>query len=181
MRNLIIATAVLGFSTALAQPKKPAAPAAAPAEETATAELKNAKGEKAGVALFEQTPNGVLVTAEVSGLAPGTHAFHIHETGKCEPPFKTAGGHFNPGGKKHGLKSAEGCHAGDLPNIYVGADGTAHMQFLAPGVTLKPGDKTSLLDADGSTLVIHAGPDDFKSDPAGNAGDRVVCGVVAKK
>jgi Cu-Zn family superoxide dismutase len=160
---------------------KPAAPKPEAPGEMATAELKNAKGEKVGEATFEQTPHGVLVTAEITNLPAGMHAFHIHETGKCEPPFKTAGGHFNPAGKKHGVKSAEGCHGGDLPNISVGADGKAKVQFVAGDVTLKAGEKNSLLDADGSALVLHAGADDYKSDPAGNAGDRIACGVVTKK
>ena len=159
---------------------KPAPPAAT-VEEMAWAELKNVKGEKVGEATFEQTPRGVLITADLTNLPAGPHAFHIHETGKCEAPFKTAGGHFNPGAKKHGMRSAEGQHGGDLPNVTVPDGGKAKVQFLAADVTLKAGEKNSLLDADGSSLVLHAGADDHKTDPAGAAGDRIACGVVVKK
>jgi Cu-Zn family superoxide dismutase len=97
--------------------------------------------------------------------------------GRCEPPFTTAGGHFNPGGRKHGFSNPDGMHAGDLPNLRVGKDGTAEAELLTAQVTLSPGP-TSLLDADGSAIVLHAGPDDYVSDPAGNAGDRIACGVI---
>ena len=148
--------------------------------ESATAELKNAAGEKVGEALLEDTPHGVLITATLTGLPPGTHAFHVHETGKCEgPDFKTAGGHFNPAGRKHGIKSAAGMHGGDLPNVEVPEGGKAKVQVLASDVTL--GGKAGILDADGGALVLHAGVDDYQSDPAGNAGGRIACGVIAKK
>jgi Cu-Zn family superoxide dismutase len=167
-------------------PKKPpaappAAPAAPPPGEMATAELKDAKGAKVGEATLEQTPHGVLITVDLSGVAAGMHAFHIHEVGKCEPPFKTAGGHFNPTMKKHGIKNPEGDHAGDMPNIDVPENGRLKFQVLDDQVTLKAGEKNSLLDADGSALVVHAKADDMASDPAGNAGDRVICGVITKK
>jgi Cu-Zn family superoxide dismutase len=102
----------------------------------------------------------------------------VHETGKCEPPFKTAGGHFNPSGKKHGMKNPAGMHGGDMPNINVGADGKAKFQVLNDQISLKAGEKNSVLDADGSALVVHATSDDYSTDPAGNAGDRIACGVI---
>jgi superoxide dismutase, Cu-Zn family len=118
----------------------------------------------------------VLIAVDLHDLKPGTHAIHLHETGKCEgPAFKTAGGHFNPAKKQHGFMTAEGPHAGDLPNIDVGADGKAKAEFIAGDATL-----ADLQDADGSALVIHAKNDDYKSQPAGDAGDRVACGVIAK-
>ena len=148
--------------------------------ETATAEFFNSKGEAVGTATLTETPSGVLIKAELRDMPPGAHAFHIHAAGKCEPPdFKSAGGHYNPTGKKHGIMSAQGMHAGDLPNIYVGADGKAAFEALAGEVTLGPGGNT-LFDEDGSALVIHEKVDDYKTDPAGNAGDRIACGVIKK-
>ncbi|MBI5441606.1 MAG: superoxide dismutase family protein [Deltaproteobacteria bacterium] len=149
------------------------------AAETARAELVDSKGKSAGTVLLTQTPQGVLLSVRVSKLPPGVHALHIHEVGKCEPPFTTAGGHFNPGGKKHGLSNPEGMHAGDLPNLHVSKQGKAEVEVFATGVTLSPG-ATSLLDDDGSAIVLHAGPDDYATDPAGKAGDRIACGVVRK-
>lgn len=144
----------------------------------ATAELKNAEGKVVGLAQLAQVADGVQVTAQFNGLPPGEHGIHIHETGKCDPPaFTTAGGHFNPTKKKHGLKNPEGAHAGDLPNLKVASDGTGSIHEVARGATLDSGP-TSLTDADGSALVVHAKADDDMSDPAGNSGDRIACGVI---
>jgi superoxide dismutase, Cu-Zn family len=159
--------------------EKPATPPAAPASggETAKASLKDAKGQSVGDVTFEQTPHGVLIKGTLSNLSPGTHAIHIHEAGKCEgPEFKTAGGHFNPDKKTHGMMSAGGKHEGDLPNISATQDGKAQFEFFATqGLTVQ-----SLMDADGSAVVVHAQADDYKTDPAGNAGGRIACGVVSK-
>jgi Cu-Zn family superoxide dismutase len=115
---------------------------------------------------------------DVKGLTPGLHAVHVHAVGKCEgPAFTTAGGHFNPTQKKHGFKSPEGAHAGDLPNMLVAKDGAGRFEALDDAITLKAGP-ASVFDADGSALVIHAGADDYVTDPAGNSGDRVACGVI---
>jgi Cu-Zn family superoxide dismutase len=149
-------------------------PASARAE-TAQAELKGENGAVVGHATLEETPLGVLLHVEFTGLPAGTHAFHIHAVGKCEPPFTSAGGHLNPSGKQHGFKNAAGMHAGDLPNITVPPGGSLTVDAFAPGVTFK-----ELFDADGSTLMVHAGPDDYTSDPAGNAGARIACGVITK-
>ena len=156
-------------------------PPKAPAGPFASADVKGLDGKSLGTAALEETPRGVLITVELAGLPPGEHAFHIHETGKCEAPFKTAGGHFNPEHHKHGIMAADGAHAGDLPNVFASADGKTHFQALALGVTLKKGAPTSLLDADGSALVVHAKADDLMGDPAGNAGDRIACGAVEEK
>jgi Cu-Zn family superoxide dismutase len=147
---------------------------------TAKAALKNADGKEIGMATFTPAKGGVKVHVAVSGLTPGKHGIHIHAAGKCEPPdFKSAGGHFNPSGKHHGLKNPEGAHAGDMPNLSVGKNGKGTGTFTARGATL--GDGTgSLFGAEGTALVIHADPDDEKTDPAGNSGARVACGVIEK-
>ncbi len=146
----------------------------------ATAELKNARGEAVGTASFWEDANGVRLAVQVRDSSPGRHGIHIHAVGKCDPPeFTTAGGHFNPGGKKHGLKTPAGPHAGDLPNLEVGTDRTGRIEYLTRLLTLGPGP-TSLFDADGSALVIHANPDDETTDPTGNSGGRIVCGVITK-
>jgi Cu-Zn family superoxide dismutase len=148
------------------------------AAQTAKATLKNAEGKAVGSAALTQTPAGVLIRLSVKGLPAGERAFHIHGVGKCEPPFASAGPHFNPGGKKHGLMAAEGHHAGDLPNLHVPAGGELTVEVLNPAVTLEKGKANSLFGPQGTALVIHAGKDDYKSDPAGDAGGRIACGVV---
>ena len=152
-----------------------ALPAAA---QTATAVLKNTSGKEVGSANLMETPHGVLINLQVKDLPPGEHAFHFHAVGKCEPPFTSAGGHFNPAGMKHGLLAAAGHHAGDMPNLYIPQSGDLTVEVLNADVTLEKGKPNSLFDADGSSVVIHAGSDDYKTDPAGNAGDRIVCGVI---
>jgi superoxide dismutase, Cu-Zn family len=146
--------------------------------ERAAAPLRNAEGQVLGMAIFTQEAQGVRISVTVKGLSPGEHGIHIHSVGKCEPPdFLSAGPHFNPTNKKHGLHNPEGPHAGDLPNLVVGEDGSAVYEHITDRVTLTPGE-LSLFDEDGSSLVIHAGPDDQMTDPAGNSGARVLCGVI---
>ncbi len=145
-----------------------------------TAEVKDAGGKVVGVARFTAAADGVQLAGQVQGLPPGVHGIHIHTVGTCAPPdFVSAGGHFNPTGKKHGTKNAEGHHVGDLPNLTIAADGTGTIQMVAKGATLSAG-ATSLFDADGSALVIHAGPDDEATDPTGNSGGRIACGVLTQ-
>ena len=149
--------------------------------EKAKATLVNSQGQQVGEAQFEETQGGVKIILRVENLPPGVHAFHIHEKGVCVPPdFMSAGGHFNPFGKKHGLKNPEGPHAGDLPNLVVGADGKETLEAVASRVTLNPGKNNSLFHPGGTSLVIHAGPDDYLTDPAGSAGARIACGVITK-
>lgn len=150
------------------------------AADSATAVLKNKDGKEMGTATLTDTPNGALIRLELSGFPAGEQGFHVHETGKCEPPdFKSAGGHFNPDGTEHGIMNPEGPHAGDMPNLHVPAGGELTVEVLNTLVSLN--GERALLDEDGSALVIHAGADDYKSDPAGHAGDRIACGVVAKQ
>ena len=147
---------------------------------TAKATLKDPKGQKVGEAKLTETPKGVKIQLTVENLTPGVHAFHIHEKGVCTgSDFKSAGGHFNPFGKEHGLKNPKGPHAGDLPNFTVGPDGRATFETVATLVTLKPG-KNSLFQPGGTSLMVHAQPDDEVSDPAGKAGPRIACGVITK-
>ena len=144
--------------------------------ETAYAEMLNPDGESVGGIKLRQTPNGVLLHATLENLPEGAHAFHIHETGACTPPFTSAGGHFNPDGKKHGIDAIGGMHAGDMPNIHVPETGRLEIEVL--NVLLKL--DTALFDEDGSSIVIHEGPDDYETDPAGAAGPRIACGVISR-
>jgi Cu-Zn family superoxide dismutase len=146
--------------------------------ELATAALKDGSGKAVGDVDLVQTPAGVLLRLRVKGLPPGERAFHIHAVGKCEPPFESAGPHFNPGNHKHGMMAGAG-HAGDMPNLHVPQSGELAVEVVNAAVTLEKGKPNSLFDNDGSAIVIHAKADDYKSDPAGNAGDRIACGVIA--
>jgi len=148
--------------------------------QTAKAALKDQIGKDVGTVQFVETPHGVLLRLALKGAVPGEHAFHIHAVGKCEAPFTSAGGHFNPAGKKHGLAVAEGAHAGDMPNLHIPPSGELMVEVLNGMVTLAKGKPNSVFDADGSAIIIHAGVDDYKSDPTGNAGDRIACGVITE-
>lgn len=148
--------------------------------DTRTVEFKDRDGKRVGEATLTETPNGVLIDATLDGLEPGWHAFHVHERGKCDvPDFKSAGGHHDPHGNKHGFKVASGAHAGDMHNIHVDDDGKAQIEALADGVTLKEG-KAALMDSDGSALMVHAGADDYHSQPSGDAGNRVACAEISR-
>jgi Cu-Zn family superoxide dismutase len=154
--------------------------AAGPAQaagEIANAALKDKNGKAVGDVDLVQAPNGVLLKMSIKGLPPGQHAFHIHAVGKCEAPFESAGPHFNPGNHKHGMMAGPG-HAGDMPNLHVLQSGDLTVEILNTAITLEKGKPNSVFDSDGSAIVIHDKPDDYKSDPAGNAGDRIACGVI---
>ena len=147
------------------------------AVDKASAVLKDAKGAEVGNVTLTSTPSGVLMSLDLAAIPAGEHAFHVHAVGKCEgPDFKSAGPHFNPDETKHGLMNPEGPHAGDMPNLHVPADGKLRIEVLNPTVTLSA--ESALLDADGSAVIVHAVADDYKTDPAGNAGDRIACGVI---
>jgi Cu-Zn family superoxide dismutase len=150
------------------------------ANAQARADIKNADGKILGTAFLRETKEGVLLTLNVKGLPQGLHAVHFHSVGKCEgPAFTSAGPHFNPLKKQHGLKNPAGPHAGDLPDMYVNKGGAGRYEVLLDSVALGAGE-TSVFDADGSALVIHATGDDHSTDPAGNSGDRIACGVITK-
>lgn len=143
-----------------------------------TVVLKDQGGKTVGTLKLTAGESGIAMTGNFTNLPPGPHGFHIHEKGVCSGDFASAGGHFNPGKSKHGILSDDGHHAGDLPNIAVPASGAVNIDLFLTGVSLNSAGPDGLLDQDGSSFVVHAGPDDYKSDPSGNSGGRIACGVV---
>ncbi len=174
----------IGFAAVLAGcgSMKTKVPVSADAAKTAEAILIDADGSEVGEAHFTDADSALTISLRAEGLPPGTHGIHLHEKAVCTPPdFKSAGSHFNPKDKQHGFDNPKGFHLGDLPNLEVGEDGKVAVKVTMHDVTLQPGKPNSLLDGDGSSLVIHAEADDYKTDPAGNSGDRIVCGELKSK
>jgi superoxide dismutase, Cu-Zn family len=187
-KQVMIVMAVLAGACSQPASQAPSPSPAAPARSlpasgpgaTAAATIRDGSGKTIGSATFTDTYAGVLIAGTVADLGLGAHGIHIHEIGKCDGPgFTTAGGHFNPEHRQHGFKNPNGPHLGDLPNIDTPASGPLHFEFLLPGVTLK--GSNALLDADGAAIVIHAGRDDFSTDPSGSSGGRIACGVIAAR
>jgi superoxide dismutase, Cu-Zn family len=192
-RALIIATTSFAAITCSQQPvhtppspspTTPARPGASVATTpvagtSATATIRDLAGVRVGTATLTDTYSGVLVVGSVTGLGLGSHGIHIHAVGKCDAPFTSAGAHFNPLGKQHGFENPNGPHLGDMPNIDTPAAGTLRFELLLPGVTLK--GNNPLLDADGAAILLHSARDDYKTDPSGDSGSRIACGVIVGK
>ncbi len=173
MKKLVILIVVLLLASLAAGAVTPGA-----GVKHASAVLKDTGGKDIGQATFTEDDKGIVhVEVRAKGLSPGLHGTHIHENGSCSPTFAAAGGHFNPTGKQHGFKNPKGPHAGDLPDVVANEAGDGYLSTTTDRVTLSPGP-TSLFRGNGTALVIHAKPDDNVSDPAGNSGDRVACGVI---
>lgn len=141
----------------------------------------NSQGQPVGTATLTETGQGVQIALQLENMPGGTHGLHIHQNGVCAPPFESAGGHFNPTARQHGTENPQGPHAGDLPNVTVPESGRADTTFTATLVTLQPGQPNSLLKEGGTSLMIHAYADDYKTDPSGNSGGRIACGVISQQ
>ena len=174
LRTIVPALA-LGLAIAACSRQRPSVEAPV---QSVRAELTDVSGRRVGDVTLQQLTRGILISADLSSIPSGTHAMHVHTTGRCTPNFDAAGGHFNPAGARHGFRDPAGPHAGDLPNIHVSANGTLRVEVFADGLRLT-GDG-GLLDQDGAAVVIHQFADDYATDPSGAAGDRIACGVIQR-
>jgi Cu-Zn family superoxide dismutase len=171
-----LALLFLGTAGCAATTGGPAAPDGA---ASAAAVLRDASGRTVATASLRDNAGAIHVHVEAAGLAAGTYGAHIHAVGLCEAPaFTTAGAHWNPAGRQHGTSNPQGPHKGDLPNLVVDASGRGSIEYVVEGASL--GGATALLDADGAAVVVHAQPDDYRTDPSGNSGARIACGVVGR-
>jgi Cu-Zn family superoxide dismutase len=176
--GIALAVAAPGWAQQPAPQKRQGSVWSKEAPTSATVEVRDQKGKVVGNIALTAGESGIAMNAKFAGLPPGVHGFHIHDKGICKGDFATAGGHFNPGHTKHGILNDAGRHAGDLPNLDVPASGAVNLDLFLTGVSLTPGSPINLNDTDGASFVVHAGPDDYKSDPSGNSGGRIACGVV---
>ena len=171
MRLLAMAILVLGLGACVTSAAR------AP---VAHAGIADASGRVLARATLRQTVAGIAIHVEAAGLAPGTYGVHLHAVGRCDPPaFASAGGHWNPAGRQHGRDNPAGAHLGDLPNLTVGSDGRGVSDVAIAGAALSGESANALLDADGAAIVVHAQADDYRTDPSGNSGARIACGVIA--
>lgn len=182
MLSLTIAAATIALASCSHQRS-----AAGPIGEAPSVPLVNTTGQIIGEVRGGDSASGAVLEIDAHGLPPGIHGIHIHDVGLCNPPdFKSAGAHWNPTARQHGEENPNGAHMGDLQNVTVAADGTLKARIVVPGTYLrkagrnaKPG-AVEILDANGAAIVIHAQPDDYKTDPSGNSGDRIACAVLGE-
>ena len=180
MRNVgLILVLALGAAGCASDREPETMPESPPGPAEASADVRDSSGLTKARATAVQVGSDLRVRVEASGMARGAYGAHVHEIGRCDPPgFTTAGAHWNPSGRKHGKDNPAGMHKGDLPNLLVGADGTGIFEYTIPDAVLGGAGGANLLDADGAAIVIHASPDDFRTDPSGNSGARIACGVL---
>ena len=174
------AARLIALASALTSCSVPYIPGVTSPPPSAGVTVKDATGRVVGSGVFLQEDDGVRILLDLKGFKPGTNAGHIPAGGRCDPPsFESAGPHFNPTRAEHGSANPKGPHAGDLPNITVGDNGQGHLEVTNSRVSVKSGP-TSLVDGNGTALVVHEGPDDMRTDPDGNSGARIACGVVTR-
>jgi Cu-Zn family superoxide dismutase len=179
-RQLAAAAAAATLAGCAADPSGPAGAAAAPT--AAFAPIRTPDGRVAARAAVRAAGHSLRVRLESAGLAPGTYGVHLHAVGRCDPPaFASAGPHWNPAARQHGKDNPMGMHMGDLPNLVVGADGRGSYEFAIADATFAGPGADALLDADGAAVVIHAQADDYRTDPSGNSGARIACGVLVPR
>ena len=180
MTRTVLIGAALAASGAITAAQVPGATGTSGNPTMAGAVLLDAEGRSVGEARLQQTPRGVLLTLDLKNATPGVHGLHLHDVGMCQAPsFASAGDHLSPSGREHGFLNPRGPHEGDLPNITVPRTTELSLEYLITEVTLDAGPR-SLFDANGSALVIHAGKDDYRTQPSGDAGDRLACGAIAR-